>query len=281
MFYLLNILIQMKIILNNTDLSKTLGPFNDIGFVPTMGGIHKGHISLIKRSIKSNKKTIVSIFINPKQFNSVKDFKSYPANIKKDLAILKKIKKLDFVYIPRFKDVYENKKISKIKIEKKYRILCAKYRKGHFEGVLDVMNRLTKLIKPNKIFMGKKDFQQLFLVKKFIENKFNTKVIGCKTIRSKNKLALSSRNFLFKQHELNDVEKISKNFLNLKNKIKYTKNINQFLQKTKKDFERFFDIKIEYLENRDINNLSISNEYHKSKIFLAYYYKSVRLIDNF
>jgi len=281
MFYLLNILIQMKIILNNTDLSKTLGPFNDIGFVPTMGGIHKGHISLIKRSIKSNKKTIVSIFINPKQFNSVKDFKSYPANIKKDLAILKKIKKLDFVYIPRFKDVYENKKISKIKIEKKYRILCAKYRKGHFEGVLDVMNRLTKLIKPNKIFMGKKDFQQLFLVKKFIENKFNTKVIGCKTIRSKNKLALSSRNFLFKQHELNDVEKISKNFLNLKNKIKYTKNINQFLQKTKKDFERFFDIKIEYLENRDIDNLSLSNKYHKSKIFLAYFYKSVRLIDNF
>jgi len=281
MFYLLNILIQMKIILNNTDLSKTLGPFNDIGFVPTMGGIHKGHISLIKRSIKSNKKTIVSIFINPKQFNSVKDFKSYPANIKKDLAILKKIKKLDFVYIPRFKDVYENKKISKIKIEKKYRILCAKYRKGHFEGVLDVMNRLTKLIKPNKIFMGKKDFQQLFLVKKFIENKFNTKVIGCKTIRNKNKLALSSRNFLLKQNELNDVEKISKNFLNLKNKIKYTKNINKFLQKTKRDLERFFDIKIEYLEHRDVNNLSISNKYHRSKIFLAYYYKGIRFIDSF
>jgi len=281
MFYLLNILIQMKIILNNTNLSKKLGPFNDIGFVPTMGGIHKGHISLIKRSIKSNKKTIVSIFINPKQFNSVKDFKSYPANIKKDLAILKKIKKLDFVYIPRFKDVYEKKKISKIKIEKKYRILCAKYRKGHFEGVLDVMNRLTKLIKPNKIFMGKKDFQQLFLVKKFIENKFNTKVIGCKTIRNKNKLALSSRNFLFKQDELNEVEKISKNFLNLKNKIKYTKNINRFLKKTKKDLERFFNIKIEYLENRDVKNLSISNKYHGSRIFLAYYYKDIRLIDNF
>ena len=281
MFYLLNILIQMKIILNNTDLSKTLGPFNDIGFVPTMGGIHKGHISLIKRSIKSNKKTIVSIFINPKQFNSVKDFNSYPTNIKKDLAILKKIKKLDFVYIPRFKDVYENKKISKIKIEKKYRILCAKYRKGHFEGVLDVMNRLTKLIKPNKIFMGKKDFQQLFLVKKFIENKFNTKVIGCKTIRNRNKLALSSRNFLLKQNELNDVEKISINFLNLKNKIKYTKNINQFLKKTKKDFERIFNIKIEYLENRNTNDLSLSNKYNGSKIFLAYYYRSVRLIDNF
>ena len=271
----------MKIILNNHHLSKALGPFNDVGFVPTMGGIHEGHISLIKRSIKSNKKTIVSIFVNPKQFNNVKDFKTYPANIRKDLAILKKIKKLDFIYIPKFKDVYENKKKSEIRIEKKYKILCAKFRKGHFEGVLDVMNRLTKLIKPKKIFMGKKDFQQFFLVKKFIENKFNTKVIGCKTIRNRNKLALSSRNFLLKQNELNDVEKISINFLNLKNKIKYTKNINQFLKKTKKDFERIFNIKIEYLENRNTNDLSLSNKYNGSKIFLAYYYKNVRLIDNF
>jgi len=281
MFYLLNILIQMKIILNNHDLSKTLGPFSDIGFVPTMGGIHEGHLSLIQKSIKSNKKTIVSIFVNPKQFNNVKDFNLYPANIKKDLAILKKIKRLDFVYIPKFKDVYENKKKSEIKIKKKFKVLCAKFRKGHFEGVLDVMIRLTKLVKPKKIFMGKKDFQQLFLVKNFIENKFNTKVIGCRTIRNRNKLALSSRNFLLKQNELNDVEKISKNFLNLKNKIKYTGNINQFLNKSKKDFERFFNIKIEYLENRNINDLSLSNKYNGSKIFLAYYYKGVRLIDNF
>ena len=271
----------MKIILNNHDLSKTLGPFDDIGFVPTMGGIHEGHISLIKKSIKSNKKTIVSIFVNPKQFNNVKDFNSYPANIKKDLAILKRIKKLDFVYIPKFKDVYENKKKSKIKIEKKYKVLCAKYRKGHFEGVLDVMNRLTKLVRPKKIYMGKKDFQQLFLVKNFIENKCNIKVIGCKTIRNRNKLALSSRNFLLKQNEINDVEKISKNFLSLKKKIKKMKNINQFLQNTKKDFEKYFNIKVEYLENRKTNNLSISKEYNGSKIFLAYYYKGIRLIDNF
>jgi len=271
----------MKIILNNRDLSIRLGPFNDIGFIPTMGGIHDGHISLIKKSIKSNKKTIVSIFVNPKQFNNLKDFNSYPTNIKKDLTILKKIKKLDFVYIPTFKDVYENKKKSEIKIEKKYKVLCAKFREGHFEGVLDVMNRLTKLIKPKKIFMGKKDFQQLFLVKNFIESKFNTKVIGCKTIRNRNKLALSSRNFLLKKNELNEVEKISKKLLNLKNKIKYTKNINQFLLKTKKDFERFYNIKIEYLENRNTNNLSLSNGHHGSKIFLAYYYKNIRLIDNF
>jgi pantoate--beta-alanine ligase len=109
----------MKIILNNHHLSKALGPFNDVGFVPTMGGIHEGHISLIKKSIKSNKKTIVSIFVNPKQFNNVKDFKTYPANIKKDLSILKKIKKLDFVYIPKFKDIYKNKKKVRNKNQKK------------------------------------------------------------------------------------------------------------------------------------------------------------------
>jgi pantoate--beta-alanine ligase len=271
----------MKIILNNNILRKTLRPFNDIGFVPTMGGIHEGHISLIKKSIKLNKKTIVSIFINPKQFNDIKDFKSYPSNIKDDLAILKKIKNLDFIYIPKFKDIYKDKKQSQIKIRKKDKILCAKYRKGHFEGVLDVMNRLTSLIKPKKIFMGEKDFQQLFLVRNFIEKKFQTKVIGCKTIRNKNKLALSSRNFLLNEQELNDVEKISKTFLNLKNKIKNTNNINRFLQKSKKDLERFFNIKIEYLDNRNVKNLTISNKYRGSKIFLSYYFKCIRLIDNF
>jgi pantoate--beta-alanine ligase len=100
----------MKIILNNLILRKTLGPFDDIGFVPTMGGIHKGHVSLIKKSIKFNKKTIVSIFVNPKQFNDHKDFRSYPSNIKNDLLILKKIKNLDFIYIPQLKDIYVNKK---------------------------------------------------------------------------------------------------------------------------------------------------------------------------
>jgi len=281
MFYLLNILIQMKIILNKRILRKTLGPFNDIGFVPTMGGIHEGHISLIKRSIKFNKKTIVSIFVNPKQFNNIKDLQSYPSNIKNDLSILKKIKNLDFIYIPKFKDIYENKEKSHIKIEKKYKILCAKYRKGHFEGVLDVMSRLTTLIKPKNIFMGEKDFQQLFLVRNFIEKKFNTKVIGCKTIRNKNKLALSSRNFLLNKQELNDVEKISKTFLNLKHKIKNISNINRFLQNSKKDLEKFFNIKIEYLENRNTKNLIISNKYQGSKIFISYYYKNIRLIDNF
>ena len=281
MFYLLNILIQMKILLNNLTLFETLRPFNDIGFVPTMGGIHDGHISLIKKSIKYSKKTIVSIFINPKQFNNKNDFKSYPSNIKKDLRILKKIKKIDYVYIPKFKDIYKNNNRPKIKINKSDKILCAKFRKGHFEGVLDVMDKLTNLIKPKKIFMGKKDYQQLYLVKNFIENKYKSNVIGCKTIRNKNKLALSSRNFLFNKNELIEVQEISKKFLNLKKEVKKHKNINKFLTQSKKKYEKKFKIKIEYLENRCVKNLKISNKYLGSNIFLSYYFKGVRLIDNF
>ena len=129
--------------------------------------------------------------------------------------------------------------------------------------------------------MGEKDFQQYFLVRNLIEEKFNTKVIGCKTIRNKNKLALSSRNFLLDKQQLKNVERISKTFLNLKTKIKNISNINRFLQKSKKNLEKFFNIKIEYLENRNTKNLTISNKYEGSRIFLSYYYKNIRLIDNF
>ena len=271
----------MKILLNSRTLVKTLRPFNDIGFVPTMGGIHQGHISLIKRSIKYSNKTIVSIFVNPKQFNNKIDFRSYPSNIKKDLMLLKRIPKIDYIYIPKFRDIYTNKAKPKISIKKSDKILCAKFRKGHFEGVLDVMDRLTNLIKPNKIFMGKKDYQQLFLVRNFIERKYNTKIIACKTIRNKNKLALSSRNFLLDKNDLKIVENISKQFQKLKKEAKKYKNINKFLNKSKRKFEKIFGIKIEYLENRNLKNLKHSNKYLGSKIFLSYYFKGIRLIDNF
>ena len=280
MFYLLIILIQMKILLHNQILNKELRHFNDIGFIPTMGGIHKGHISLIRKSKKNCKKTIVSIFINPKQFNNKKDFKTYPNNIKKDLSILRKINGVDFVYIPKFNDVYNSKRKSKIIINKKDKILCAKYRKGHFEGVIDVMDKLTNIIKPKKIFMGKKDFQQLFLVKNYIEKKYKTKVIGCKTIRDKNKLALSSRNYLLNNDSLNIATKITKRLFSIKNKIKKENEINKFLSKISKNLEKEFKIEIEYLEHRYELSLKLSNKPYKSKIFLSYYLNDVRLIDN-
>ena len=182
-------------------LNKEVNFKADIGFVPTMGALHQGHESLIKKSQNKCKKTLVSIFVNPAQFNNKKDYKKYPRNIKKDLSILKKLK-IDFVFLPDEKTVYSEKKKIKIKIFKKNNILCAKFRKGHFVGVLKVMDRLTKLIKPNKIYMVEKDYQQLHLVKNFIEKRYKSKIIPCKTIRDKYKLALSSRNFLLKKKYL-------------------------------------------------------------------------------
>ena len=270
----------MKILLNNTSLLESLRPFNDIGFVPTMGGIHEGHISLINKSNKLCKKTIVSIFVNPKQFNNKKDLKSYPQNIKKDIKILKKSKKVDFVYIPKFKDIYKDKKKSKITLQKKDKILCAKFRKGHFEGVLDVMNKLTKIVKPKKIFMGEKDFQQLYLVKKELEKKYKTKVIPCKTIRDKDNVALSSRNLLLNKSNLIIAAKIYETLVDIKKNTKNKKNIPSFLNLKKKELKNNYKIKIDYLELRNIKNLKLSNTKNNSRLFIAYYLKNVRLIDN-
>ena len=270
----------MKILLNNTSLSKSLRQFNDIGFVPTMGGIHKGHLSLINKSNKLCKKTIVSIFINPKQFDNKKDLKSYPRNIKRDLQILKKSKKVNFVYLPKFYDIYQDKKKTKIKLLKKDKILCAKFRKGHFEGVLDVMNRLTKIVNPNKIFMGEKDFQQLYLVKNLLERKYKTKVIQCKTIRDKNEVALSSRNFLLNNSKLVVAASIYKELVNIKKSINKKNNIFTFLITQKKKLENKYKIKIDYLELRSKKNLKFSKIKKNSKLFIAYYLNSVRLIDN-
>jgi len=270
----------MKILINKTSLAKSLKDFSDIGFVPTMGSIHKGHLSLITKSNQICNKTVVSIFVNPKQFNSKKDFKTYPKNIKKDLKLLNQTKKVDFVYIPKFKDIFKNEAKPKIKLNKEDKILCAKFREGHFEGVLDVMDRLTNLIKPTKIFMGNKDFQQLFLVKKFLKKKYNTNVVGCKTIREKNKIALSSRNNLLTKKNLFLASTIVRKLINVKRNIKTKKNKNEYLLSIKNDFQKQFKIKIEYLELRNINNLKISNVVNRSRLFVAYYLNGVRLIDN-
>ena len=270
----------MKILLNKTSLSKSLRHFSDIGFVPTMGTIHKGHLSLIHKSNQMCHKTLVSIFVNPKQFNNKKDFKTYPRDIKKDLKVLIQGKKVDFVYIPKFKDIFKNNKKTKIKLIKKDKILCAKFRKGHFEGVLDVMDRLTDIVKPNKIFMGNKDFQQFFLVKKYLKKKYNTDVVGCKTIRKKNKVALSSRNYLLSKENLILASKIVRKLINVKKNIKNKKNKNKYLLTIKNDFQKQFKIKIEYLELRDKNNLKLTNVINTSRLFVAYYLNGVRLIDN-
>ena len=269
----------MKILLRNNDLNEALSFSSNLGFVPTMGSLHKGHISLIKRSLNYCNKTIVSIFVNPKQFNNKSDYKKYPRNLKKDLKILKKLK-VNFVYTPNKKQIYNSRNKIKIQFTKKDKILCAKYRKGHFEGVIDVMTRLTKILKPSRIFMGEKDFQQLYLVKKLLEKKYKTKVIPCKTIRDKNNVALSSRNFLLNKSNLNIAKNIYKKLVRIKKNINKKNNISDFLNSQKNKLKNIYQIEIDYLELRNINNLKISNTNKNSRLFIAYYLNNVRLIDN-
>ena len=270
----------MKILLNNSDLNEALYGVSDLGFVPTMGSLHKGHISLIKKSLKRCKKTIVSIFVNPTQFNNKKDYKKYPRNNRRDFSILKKLK-VHFLYTPNKQNIYDTHRKSKIKINKKDKILCAKYRKGHFEGVIDVMDRLTSKIKPRKIFMGEKDFQQLYLVRNYIEKKYKSKIIRCKTIRDIGKLAWSSRNRLLNKKELLKARKIAKDLIIYKKKLNNKKITITNLNTKKLELIKKYKIKIEYFELRDNTNLKLSNKIKNSKIFIAYYINKVRLIDNF
>ena len=270
----------MKLIRHITDLNKAISNHKQLGFVPTMGSLHKGHVSLINSSKQKCKKTLVSIFVNPTQFNNANDFKTYPRNLNKDIKLLKRLK-VDFLYVPTVSQIYNNKEYKINRLNKSQKILCAKFRKRHFEGVLDVLGRFTNIIKPKNIFMGEKDYQQFFLVRNFIERKYKTKVIVCKTVRDVNEVALSSRNSLLDLENLNKAGKISLVLIKLKNLIKKNIKNKKLIKKIKIDLIKKFKIKIEYLECRNIINLNTNLKNKPFKLFFAYYLKGVRLIDNF
>ena len=270
----------MKIFKDKHTLRKEILKTKGISFVPTMGGLHKGHISLIKQSKKSKLKTLVSIFVNPKQFNKKSDFRSYPRNIKKDIKQLKKLK-INYLYIPTFKDIYGFKPKKKVFLDKFSKKLCGKFRKGHFEGVLNVVNRFIEIIKPKYIFLGKKDYQQLYLIKKHLEKrKIKSKIVECKTIRENNGIACSSRNSNLSKNQKKIASNIFYYLINLKRKIK--KNYNLFnINKIKRDLINLGASKIDYLENYNIKNFDkIKRPNKKFNLFFAYYIKSIRLIDN-
>ena len=270
----------MKIIKNIFELNKAINNYNNIGFVPTMGGIHSGHASLIKSSQKKKLKTIVSVFVNPTQFNKKKDFNIYPRNIKKDIQILKKLK-IDYLFIPSVKEIYL-KKMKRFNLKKNDKVLCARFRFGHFEGVLDVMNRLLSVIKSKYVFMGKKDFQQYLLIKNILGKNYKINIIGCPIIRDKNKIAFSTRNKLLDKISIKKASSIAKELLNLKKNLilkKLKLPIN--LVKISSDFEKKYKIRVDYLEFRDEKNLRLNNFKSKYRLFIAYNINNVRLIDNF
>ena len=270
----------MKIFKNKHKLKKEILNIKNISFVPTMGGLHKGHASLIKKSKKFKGPCLVSIYVNPKQFNKKTDFKSYPRHIKNDLKILKDLK-VNYVFIPEYYDIFSFKPKKKIFLDKFSNQLCGKYRKGHFEGVLNVVNRFIEIIKPKYIFLGMKDFQQLYLIKKHIEkNCIKTKVISCKTIREKNGVAFSTRNNNINSNKLLIAAKVYWLLKNIKKMLK--KNLTKFNYiNLKKTLLKLGLEKIDYIEILNSTTLikpKLENE--KFKIFIAYYINKTRLIDN-
>ena len=269
----------MKIITSIFDLNKEIKDYKNIGFVPTMGGIHAGHISLIKASQNKKSKTIVSIFVNPTQFNKRDDFKQYPRDIQKDVAILEKLN-VEYLFTPNIKDIYKSK-AKKFNLKKKDKILCAKYRIGHFEGVLNVMNRLMTIIKSKDLYMGEKDYQQLYLIKKFLSKKFKVRINSCPTIRINN-IALSTRNKLLKKRSIRKASEIALFLKKVKYKSKFesTKLVSD-LHNYKIKLEKKYHIKVDYLEFRDEKSLKLNNFKNKYRLFVAYEIDNVRLIDNY
>ena len=270
----------MKIFKNKHKLKKEILSIKNISFVPTMGGLHKGHVSLIKKSKKIRGKTLVSIFVNPTQFNDKKDFFNYPKNLKKDISLLKRLK-VDLVFIPSVKDIYSFKTKNNFFLEKFSKQLCGKTRKGHFEGVINVVNRFLEIIQPKYIVLGSKDLQQLRLINSHILNKkIRTKVIECKIIREKNGVACSTRNKNLTNEQFRIASKIYLYLFNKKRKLK--KSFFNFNKKRlNEDIVNLGSKKVDYVELLNSKTLKpIKNNKKDFRIFVAYYLNKIRLIDN-
>ena len=274
----------MKILENKRELDELLAKIRTngtkIGLIPTMGSIHDGHLSLVENAIKENFFSITSIFVNPTQFNDLKDFKKYPQNKKQDIEKLNTVK-CDAVFFPQIKELYPEG-IKRKKTISKYRdILCDKFRPGHFDGVTTVVKSLFDIVTPDAVFFGEKDFQQLKIIKELIKkNNLPIQLIDCPSVRSKNGMSLSSRynNFntnqeiLFNQISLkvNDCVNLLKKQIDINN----LKNLNQYLEEDKK-------IKVDYLEVRDDDELLLTQKNKNARLFISFYIEDIRIIDNF
>ena len=270
----------MKIFRNKNNLIEEISSLKSIGFVPTMGALHKGHLSLVDKAKKESKQVLVSIYINAKQFDSKNDFNKYPRNYNKDISLLKK-KKIDYLYIPTDKDLYSFKTINPIYLNKFSKRLCGKFRPAHFKAVVSIVNRFLEIIKPKSIYLGMKDFQQLTLIKLHIDKKkINTKLVVCPTIRRANGLALSSRNIKLKNNEIFEAGKIY-TYLKKNKKLILHKILNNKKSEIVNKLIKLGARKIDYIECLNIKKLELcKNTKGNFNIFIAYYMNDVRLVDN-
>ena len=252
-------------------------------FIPTMGALHEGHLSLVKLGKKStNGKTIVSIFVNKRQFNDESDYDNYPIDLDKDIELLRK-EEVDYIFIPQENYIYPKDfaELNGIKSGEKGSLFEGAHRPGHFDGVLTVVNRLFDLVNPTSVVFGKKDAQQLYLVKKFLANKSNNlKIIEAEIIRDEYGLAMSSRNRLLSKSGINIARNIFQILENTKEHFIQNQDIQQSEDFGKKlfnenaieyDYLNFVDPK--YFETPDSNR-------EKLLLITAAYVQGIRLIDN-
>lgn len=257
-------------------IKKEKGNNKKIAFVPTMGALHDGHLSLINQAQQYGDIVIVSIFINKLQFNDIKDFEKYPRQIEFDLNKLKKTK-VDYVFLPEESEIFKDDlsfKIVPINLDK---CLCGSSRKGHFDGVAIIITKFFNLIKPDFALFGKKDFQQLLIIKKLVEDfNFETKIISCKTVREVSGLAMSSRN-----DRLSKESKIkASNIYRILHEIREDPNL---IENKKQELLKIGFQKIDYLEIRNETNLELITNFNSNfigRIFIAVFLDGIRLIDN-
>lgn len=184
----------IKSILDWRKLRQQLASDVQVGFVPTMGNLHQGHLSLLTRSLNENAQTVLSIYINPTQFNQVSDFENYPKTLEQDLAMAEAAG-VNYVFMPSYNEIYPDNYTYKVIETDRSQPLEGEYRPGHFEGMLTIVLKLLLLVKPNKAYFGEKDYQQLQLVRGMVDAFFlDTEIIACPIIREASGLPLSSRN---------------------------------------------------------------------------------------
>ena len=277
---------KLHIIFNVEELKREILQFKlnkkIIGYVPTLGGLHEGHLKLIRFAKKNSDIVIVSIFLNPTQFNSKKDFQSYPKNILQDKKKIS-LEKVDILYVPSIKQIFPEKKIKKINASRIAKKLCGKFRKGHFDGVVTVLKRLFLQVSPNIAFFGEKDFQQIKVVKDFIKKyKIKIQILTFPTVRDKKGLAFSSRNRLLNKKQKKIAAYLFKIIKDILKKVLIeSKKIDELEKWGKQKLLDYGFNHVDYLEICNENNLSkLSLSKENIRVFVAAKLGKIRLIDN-
>ncbi len=253
-----------------------------IGFVPTMGALHQGHISLVEKSTLENEITIVSIFVNPTQFDKAEDLEKYPKTIESDIALLEKTN-CDYLFLPSATNIYnkqiEAKKFSFDGLEKE---MEGKFRDNHFDGVGTIVKKLFEIAQPTKSYFGEKDFQQLQIIRKLTEKeKLGIEIIGCSIYREQNGLAMSSRNSRLTALQKKEAPFIYKTLKKVVEKYK-TEDLHTISSWVASEFGKNKVLDLEYFEIADERTLkSIDKKSNnKTRAFIAVFADSIRLIDN-